>query len=247
MAVERINVLGVGVDVVKPEELESVIFELLEKKKPCQIVFLTIWDLLKARRKNEYARCVRDADLVIPVSRSIISGAKFLKRTVPLRHNPFSTVINILSALESHYKTAYFFGGRKKVVMTAEKNVRSTFPGLQIVGRCAGYYKKNSGIEEDIEKAIYKASPSLTLMSEGIREKDCWFYSRKSKFSTGIFLYYHDAFGIFSGRIKRTNTKTFERGHEIYHEVIRNPFKIFLLLPFLLYKFRLVWWRLRKK
>lgn len=245
MSVERINVLGVGVDIIRPEDLENKILSLLDRNRCAQIMFITIWDLLKARGKSDYAKAVRDADLVIPVSKSILSGARFLKRNVPVRYNPFHAVISILSILESHYKSVYFFGGRKKVLMTAEKNVHATFPGLQIVGRCVGYYKKN--IESDIEEAIYKASPSLVLLSEGIREKDCWIYSRKKKFKKGIFLYYHDALGIFSKRIKRVSEKTFERGHEFYHEVIRNPLKLFLLFPFMLYKFRLVWWRLRKK
>ncbi len=245
MALERVNVLGVGVDVLEPQDIESVVMGFLDKGKPCQIVFITIWDLLRARGKSDYARCVRDADLVIPVSKSIVSGAKFLKRRVPVRYNPFDATISIMSVLESHYRSAYFLGGKKKTLMIAERNVRTTFKGLQIVGRCSGYYKKS--IESDIEQAIYKASPSIVLMSEGIRERDCWFYSRRNKFKKGIFMYYHDALGIFSDRIKPIKEKTFRRGHEIYHEVIRNPLKFFLIFPYILYKLRLVYWRLRKK
>lgn len=63
--------------------------------------------------------------------------------------------------------------------------MRSTFRGLQIVGRCVGYYQKQD--EENIIQAISKASPSLVLVSEGIKKKDFWSYSNKEKFSSGIF------------------------------------------------------------
>ena len=207
MAVERINLLGVGIDICKPEDMEKTILDLLDRQGPKQIVFLNIWDFLKARGKSQYAECVRNADLVIPVSKSILSGAKFLKKTVPVRYNPFNALISILSILETHYKSVYFLGGRKKTVMTAEKNVRSTFKNLQIVGRCVGYYHKS--IEDDVVQAIYKACPSLVLMSEGIKEKDCWSYARRSRLNSSIFLFYNDAIGIFSDRKKRISEKTF--------------------------------------
>ena len=245
MAVERIELLGVPVDILQPQDVETEILELLAKPGTKQIVFLSVWDLLKARRKNDYAQCVRDADLVLPVSKSILRGARFLKKNVPVRYNQFTAVISILSVLENHYKSLYLFGGRKKSLMAAEKNVRATFPSLQIVGRYVGYYPKT--VEDDIVQAIFKASPPLVLVSEGLREKDCWSYLRRNRFSSSIFLYYRDCIGIFSERIKRVKEKTFDRGLEIWSEIIHNPLKVFLLFPYIYYILSLVWYRLFKR
>ena len=110
MAVQRIEILGVPVDIVQPQELEEVINSLNEETGVKQIVFLSIWDLLKARRKNEFAKTVRNANLVIPISKSIISGARFLKKSVPVRYNPFNFTINLLSILENGYKSFYLLG-----------------------------------------------------------------------------------------------------------------------------------------
>lgn len=245
MAKQRIEVLGVPVDILQPQNLEEEILELLAKPGTKQIVFLSIWELLKARGKNDFSLCVRNADLVIPVSKSILKGAKFLRKQVPVRYNPFDTVIRILSVLEEHYKSLYLLGGHKKTIMAAERNVRSTFSGLQIVGRYVGYYPKT--IENDVVQAIYKASPSLVLVSEGIREKNCWAYNRRNRFSSSIFLYYRDAIGIFSERVKRVNEKTFANGHEVWSEIGHNPLKVFLVFPYLRYVLLLVWYRLTRK
>ena len=244
MAVQRIKLLGVPVDICLPQELESVIMDLLDKEGPKQIVFMSIWDFLRARGNNEYSKCVNEADLIIPISKSILRGAKFLKLNVPYRYNPFNATISILSILESHYKSLYIFGGRKKTVMTAESNVRTTFPNLHVVGRYVGYYPKT--VEEDIVSAIHKASPSLVLVSEGIKEKDLWSYQRKDKFSTSIFVYYKDAVGIFGGRKSRVKPETFDKGLEIWSEILRNPLKIFLIFPFLWYNIVLIWTKLFK-
>ena len=245
MAIQRIKVLGVPVDVCEPQDLEGKIMELVAQPGTKQIVFLSVWDLLKARRKGEYARCVQNADLIIPISKSILRGAKFLKQTVPIRYNPFNAIISILNVLELHFKSLYLLGGRKKTVMAAEKNVRNTFRDLQIVGRYVGYFPKS--VESDVVQAIYKASPSLVLVSEGIKEKDCWAYNRRNSFSSSIFLYNRDVIGILGERRNRVKESTFDKGHEIWDEIVHNPLKIFLIFPYIKYKILLVWYRLFKK
>ena len=245
MSRQRINILGVPVDIIQPEDLESEILSLLEKEGVKQIVFLSVWNLLKTRHKGDFQNCIKNADLIIPVSKSILKGAAFLKKEVPVRYNPFNAVISIMSILDSHFKSIYLLGSRSQTLHIAEQNVHDTFPTLRIVGRYHGYYPKS--IESVIVQSIYKASPSLVLMSDGIKEKNLWAYKHKSEFNSSIFLYYKDAMGIFSKRVKRINEKTFERGHEIYHEVIKNPLKLFLILPFIWYNILLITYRLFKK
>lgn len=245
MSITRISLIGVPVDICAPENLENEILELLAKPGTKQIVFLSIWNLLKARHKNDYAECIKNADLIIPISKSILRGAKFLKKEIPVRYNPFNAVIQILSILDSHYKSLYLLGSSKKTLMKTEQNIRDTFRSLKIVGRYVGYYPK--AVEDDIVQAIFKAQPSLVLLSDGIKEKNCWAYRRRNRFSSSIFLYYKDAFGVFSERVKRVNPKTFDKGHEIFVEVLHNPFKIFLLVPYCGYLLILLWYRLFKK
>ena len=75
---ERIELLGVPVDVVKPENMEKVLFSLHEQAGIKQIVFITVWDLLKAKRNATYMNCLKSAALVLPTSKSLVKGAKFL-------------------------------------------------------------------------------------------------------------------------------------------------------------------------
>ena len=64
MEIERIKLLGVPVDICRPADFEEAIVSLMEKEGPKQIVFLSIWDLLKARGKSEFAKAVQQADLM---------------------------------------------------------------------------------------------------------------------------------------------------------------------------------------
>ena len=242
----RIELLGVPVDVCRPENIEEEIMKILEKPGTKQIVFLTVWDLLKARnKKKDFCDCLRNADLILPISKSILKGARFLKLQVPVRYNPFTAVIQILNTLDRHYKSLYLLGARKKTLQKAEHNVHDTFKGLRIVGRYVGYFPKSS--EADVVQAIYKASPSLVILSEGIKEKNLWAYHRRERFSSSIFLYYRDCIGIFAGRIRRVSEKSFDAGHEIWNEIGHSPFKVFLIFPYIRYKMLLIFYRLFRK
>ena len=149
---ERIELLGVPVDVVKPENMEKVLFSLHEQAGIKQIVFITVWDLLKAKCNATYLNCLKSAALVLPTSKSLVKGAKFLKLPVPERYNPFTTIISLMTFLETRYKSLYLLGGHKGSLMDSEKNIRSTYPGLQIVGRYVGFFPKS--VEKDVVSAI---------------------------------------------------------------------------------------------
>jgi len=246
MAMQRIEILGVPVDICNPENLEAEILEILLHQGTKQIVFLSIWDLIKARKKgSELNECLKSASMILPVSKSILKAAKKLKLDVPVRYNPFHATISILSVLDQHYKSLYLLGERQKTLQQAEFNLRDTFPSLQIVGRYIGYYPKT--MEKNVVQAIYKSSPSLVLVSDGIKEKNLWAYTRRESFSSSIFLYYKESLGIFAERRKRVNDRTFDKGHEMIWEVIRNPLKIFLIFPYIGFKLSLFWNRFFKK
>ena len=238
MAIERISLLGVPVDILPQEDLEKELLSLLEKPGTKQVVFLSIWNLLKARGKSKYAECVRNADLILPTSKSILKGATKLGLSIPVRYNPFAATIIFLSILDSHYKSLYLFGGRKRALAQAERNVHTTFKNARVVGRYVGYYPK--AIEPQIVAAMYKASPSLVLVSDGIAEKDYWAYNRRNSFASSTFVYYKDIINIFAKRTKRVSDATFEKGLEIWVEILHNPLKIFLIFPFIWYKILLV-------
>lgn len=246
MSIERIELLGVPVDVCTKKDFEEKVIELLESEKVSQVIFLSVWDLLKARKKKkEYSKCVQEADLVVPVSKSIIWAAKVLKKTVPQRFNPFTTLISVMNILDARYKSIYLLGGKKVSITLAEKNVRSTFKGLHIVGRYIGAYQKAA--EDAVVQAVFKSSPSFVLLSDGLRDKVCWLHNRRDKFGTGLFLYYRDALDIFSNRIKKVNDRVFERGLEVWIEILRNPIRIFRFIPFLYYVALVVCTRLFKR
>jgi len=246
--------LKVPIDIVPPEELPEVISRLLppmensddgEAGRGRDIVLLSLWDLLRARRNNEYRNYVFKAALVIPISKSLVSGAKFLTGKKVVRYMPFNFVIGLLSVLERREYPLYLLGGGSRVLKRAEKNIHSTFPRIRIVGRREGVIRKHE--EAAVMEAIRKVSPSLLLAGKGIRGEELWIARNSGRLNSGLRLWCSDLFDVFAEKRRRPSDAIFEKGLEGIGFCFRNPLKFFRIFPFFRYNLLLLIYKIFKK
>jgi N-acetylglucosaminyldiphosphoundecaprenol N-acetyl-beta-D-mannosaminyltransferase len=242
LAIERIEFLKVPLDIVPPEELESVVLDLLSREGPQHVMLVSIWDVLRARHRGEFRNMVLKATLVIPTSKSIVRGARFLKKRPPVRYQPFNFIISALGTLERYYKSLYLLGAHHRSLLQAERNVRSTFPHLSVVGRFAGYYHKS--MERNILTAIVKSNPSLVIVGNGVPGGQKWIHKNRARLHSGIFFWNADVIDIFSERKRRVSEKTFERGLEYLPLVAKKPLRFFRIFQYLWYNVILLYYRL---
>jgi len=242
---ERISFLKVPIDIVKPDNLDRLTYNMLAQGTDQNIVLLSVWDLLRARRKSEYRDYVNKAALVIPISKSIIKGIQFLHGKQAVRYMPFNFVIKLLTILEKYEYSNYLLGGKKRILLKIEKNLRETFPGLRIVGRYPGGFRSQE--EPDIIEAIRKASPSLLLVGKGVRGGEYWISKNSKRLGKGLRLWCSDLFDVFAERKRHPSQKIFELGLEWVGYTMQSPLKLFRLFPFMYYNLLLIVYKLFKK
>ena len=245
---DRIMLLKVPIDIVSPEELPELITNLLPQPGDSvhrDIVLLSLWDLLRARRNNEYRNYVLSAALVIPISKSLVNGAKFLTGKKVVRYMPFNFIISLLTLLETREYPLYLLGSGNKVIKRAEKNIHSTFPRLKIIGRCGGPMRKQE--EPAIIEAIRKTSPSLLLAGKGIRGGELWLARNSSRLNFGFRLWCSDLFDVFAEKKTRPSDRIFEKGLESIGYCFRNPIKFFRIFPYFRYLLLLLGYKIFKR
>lgn len=243
--VERISLLKVPLDILPPDRIADAVAEMLQSGTGRQIVLLSLRDLLRARRNGEFRSYVMDASLVIPISKSLIGGARFLTGKTPVRYMPFDFVVKLLTALEAKGGSVYLLGARRRSLQTAERNIRQTFPAARVVGRCAGWFHRQD--EADILRAVKKASPSLLLVGRGVSGDERWIERNKRAFGPGIQLWCSDLFDVFAERKKRPSRAVFDRGLEGILLCARFPWRIVRIFPYIYYKVLLLFYRLFRR
>lgn len=237
--------MKIPLDILREEDLESKILELLQNGKSNQIVLLGFSEYIKARNNGEFRTLLEESSLILPSSTIITRGVKFLYgKESPVFIN-YNLVLKILNILEKNGKSIYIIGSNRKTILTSEKNLKDSYPGLHLVGRSSSIYNKNK--EDDITLAIKKSSPSLLLAGSGLKGKNYWLYKNKLKFNPGITLWSPDCFEIFSGRKKRPSIKVSKRFFLRMRQTLIRPWRIFFFFPFLSYNINLILYKLFKK
>ncbi|GHU15921.1 UDP-N-acetyl-D-mannosamine transferase [Spirochaetia bacterium] len=241
-AKERISLLKVGIDIVAQDRLTELVHELLAAGGGQNIVLLSLSDLLRARRNGEYRTYVQNAALVLPISKSLIGGIRFLTGKKAVRYMPFDFVVSLLTILETREFSLYLLGGQRRILQKTEKNIRQTFPRLRIVGRFIGAFKRHE--EAGILEAIRKASPSLLLVGKGVRGEEQWIARHTGQLGNGLRLWCSDLYDVFAERRRRPSRKTFDRGMEWIGYCFQNPLRFFRIFPWFGYKILLLWYKL---
>jgi N-acetylglucosaminyldiphosphoundecaprenol N-acetyl-beta-D-mannosaminyltransferase len=242
---ERVNLLKVPVDIVAPDQIAPLVYQLLAEGKEQNIVLLSLWDLLRARRNGEYRDYVQKAALVIPISKSIVSGIHFLLGKKAVRYMPFDFVVDLLTILEVRECSSYLLGSKKRVLVKAERNIRQTFPRLRIVGRFPGSFKRQE--EAAIIEAVRKASPSLLLVAGGVRGGEQWIARNTALIGKGLRLWCSDLFEVFAERKRHPSRTSFNLGLEWIAYCFQNPLKLLRIFPYMYYNILLLVNKLFKK
>ena len=239
--IKRINFLDLPVDAVDPDNTFKAIVGFLQDCQGHQVTLLNINKLLKARRDLEYQRCIKQSSLILPISRGIVRG---VKKKIPLyRYNPFEFIIRVLILAEKLNRTIYLLGSKKEELEKAEKNLKTSYPNLKVIGRHSGYFGKQK--ERDIILAIRKASPSFLLVGKGIRDQDKWISRNRKHFNPGVFIWVDNCFEIFSGKEKNISKRLFKLGLESISGILKKPWKVFRIFPYLYFKILVLIYKIR--
>ena len=218
---------------------------LISQDQHAQILLLTLRGLLRARRDTDFATCVRDAALILPVARVIERGFRLLGGGAIPRYVPFDLVIKFLGLAERQGNSVYLLGGQKEDLEKAEANLRVSFPGLQFVGRYSAPYPEH--VEDDLIMAIRKSSPSLLLVGSGIEGRELWIWRHRSDLGPCLALWVDDCFEIFSGRKKPIGRKAYDLGLESLAGLVRRPWRILLVFRHLYFYLLVVIQRPKKR
>jgi N-acetylglucosaminyldiphosphoundecaprenol N-acetyl-beta-D-mannosaminyltransferase len=242
---ERIDLLKVPIDIIPAEKLEEVVFELLRDGSGKNIVLLSIWDLMRARRNPEYREYITNAALVIPISKSLVRGARFLRGKQPVRYMPFNFIVSLLTILEKREFSVYLLGGKAQVLTKNEKHIHETFPSLRIIGRSPGYFKKHH--EDLLIQVIRKSAPALLMVNSGVHGGEKWIARNNTKLNSGLRLWCSDIFDVFAARKRRPSNWSFERGLEWIGFCFQKPLRCFRVFIYLYYNILLILNKIRKK
>jgi N-acetylglucosaminyldiphosphoundecaprenol N-acetyl-beta-D-mannosaminyltransferase len=205
--------------------LNATIKKYLESKENHLIVLITFRDLLRAKHNPVYGGYLRKASLILPKSPGIAKAARFLRKEVPSVYLPYEFTINTLNQVEENRKSVYFIGAKPAIMQNAFLNLKSSFTGLNIVGRFNGFFPADQ--EESIKTAVQKATPSLIVCGTGLPGEYKWLMSGLRDFPSRIIIDGEECMEIFSGKKSRPTIQSQTGKRRYLLSFFRKPVRIF--------------------
>ena len=242
--VVRTNILDVPVDTLTLDEALKRARELLEGDEHHQIVTLSMEGFSRARRDQEFSRAIRQAPLVLPVSRTLEKASAALGGPAIHASVPFDLIIKLLGVADEAGAAVYLLGARKEHLERTEKNLRVSFPRLRLVGRYAGYYA--SRVEQDIITAIRKSGPRLILVGSGVPGGELWPLRHRKQLTPGISLWVGDCFEVFGGAKHQIARRVYAAGLESFDGWALRPWRLLRVFLRLGFWAQILFRRLRK-
>jgi len=229
---KRERILGIPYDDLTSEEALAKIEQCVREGKSQTIVQLSVISLMMARRNKQLRIFFEESDLIIPGGRHLFWAAGFLKRPLKEMIDSSLFIKRLMIQAAELGKRVFLFGGKGNKVDLAYQNLKKEIPRLFVVGKHRGNYRKQD--QDDILKAIGKASPDYFFIGLGSPYEEYWTNCYRSKLNAGLIVLIEGLLDVYAGtRIRfRGYKKSWKPGRTQVYE-INHPrsFKRLWLVP----------------
>ena len=120
-----------------------------------------------------------------------------------------------------------FVGAKPHVIERAQKNLKETFPDLNIVYACDGYFEDKNSVFEGLKNA----SPKILLVALGAPKQEQFIYELKSILPSTVMIGVGGSFDVWSGVTKRAPLIWQKMGLEWLYRTIKEPSRFKRIFP----------------
>lgn len=230
---DKIDILGAHIDNVTMDEAVSKISQFVNSTDK-HMIFTPNPEIVMLAKNNEKLLSVMNkASLVVPDGIGVVIASK-LKKGEKLKERVagYDLVQNSMKqAVQKGYKY-YFFGSKPTVAEEAAKQMRTKYPGIQIVGTHDGYFK-----EKDVPAIIEEINASganVLLVALGAPKQEIWIDENKHFLKyVKVLIGVGGSFDVMAGNVKRAPEAFQKVGLEWFYRLLQEPTRIkrMMILP----------------
>ncbi len=224
----RAYILGCGVDLFSFDEALQYVLNFLYDNKSMQIVTINPEMIEIAKKNQDFAQILSNADLVIPdgvgiklalkikgINQQNIPGIEFSKKLIELcEKNNFSIAL---------------LGAKEEIVQKAKDNLQQEFPQLNISYVRNGYFSSDD--EEGIKNEMKAASPRVAFIALGAPKQEMLIQKFKQEMPETVFIGVGGSFDVWSGVTKRAPEIYQKMGLEWLYRTVKEPSRFKRIFP----------------
>lgn len=221
----RVNILGVPVDMVNREEAFAV-FEKIFREPGCSMIVTPNSEIVQNASKDEELKAlIGEADLIIPDGIGLVYASKIMGCPLSERVTGIDFLETIIAHLAETGESIFFFGSKPGVADAAAARMKEKYPGLRVAGTQNGYFTPEE--EPGIVEQINASGADFLCVALGAPKQESFIAQHREEFTSvrgaiGV----GGSLDVWAGNLKRAPEFYRKHGLEWLYRFIQQPSRI---------------------
>ncbi|MBQ2669292.1 MAG: WecB/TagA/CpsF family glycosyltransferase [Clostridia bacterium] len=221
---EKVNILGVKVDMVTISEAADLIMKFMGEAKFHSVFTPNSEIIMQAYRNPEFAELLNRSDLLTADGIGVVHASKILKKPIKERAAGFDIAKQVLEKMNYTDHKLFLFGGKPGVAEKAAENLKKEYPELNIAGTRNGYFKEED--EPDIVEEINASGADMLFVCLGAPKQEQWIdRNRNALTSVRVAMGIGGSLDVFAGTVQRAPEIFCKTGMEWFYRLCKEPWR----------------------
>ncbi|MCC8169318.1 MAG: WecB/TagA/CpsF family glycosyltransferase [Oscillospiraceae bacterium] len=221
---DKVNILGVNVDMVNVAEAADAVMGFLDENKFHSVFTPNSEIIMCAYKDEEFCKILNSASLLTADGIGVVYASKILKKPIKERAAGYDIARQVLEKTNNTDHKLFLFGGKPGVAETAKKNLEKDYPDLNIVGIRNGYFKPEE--EPEIVEEINKSGADIVFVCLGAPKQERWIDSHKDELNVRVAMGIGGSLDVFAGTAERAPEFFCNHGLEWLYRLYKEPWRI---------------------
>lgn len=223
-AVERVNVLGVGISVLNLQRAVEVIAEAIAERRKGYIAVTGVHGVTEAQDDPEFRRILNNSFLCTPDGMPMVWMGKAAGHAEMDRvYGPDLMELLCKEGVARGWKH-FFYGGAPGVAEELKAKLTARFPGMQVVGTYTPPFRPLNAEEETALAAQVSATqPDLFWVGLSTPKQERFMAAYLPKLDAKIMLGVGAAFDFHAGKVKQAPRWIQRSGMEWAYRITQDP------------------------
>jgi N-acetylglucosaminyldiphosphoundecaprenol N-acetyl-beta-D-mannosaminyltransferase len=223
-AVERVNVLGVGVSVLTLQCADVMISEAIRSKRKGYITVTGVHGVTEAHDDTEFRRILNNSFLCTPDGMPMVWMGKLAGYVgIERVYGPDLMEMVCESGVEEGWKH-FLYGGAEGVAEELKAKLKVRFPGIEIVGTFTPPFRTlNAEEERALIAQVAEAKPDLFWVGLSTPKQERFMAAYLPKLETTLMIGVGAAFDFHAGKVKQAPRWIQRSGLEWAYRVWQEP------------------------
>ena len=203
-AIERVNVLGVGLSAINLDSALAAVSEALEKKNKGYVCVTGVHGVMEAQKDESLRSILNRAFLNTPDGMPMVWAGRLRGfRDMDRVYGP--DLMNLICgwSRQKNY-THFFYGGADGVARELKRRLEEKFPGLKIVGTYTPPFRALNATEEaELIRAVGELKPDIIWVGLSTPKQEKFMAQYWQKLDATLMFGVGAAFDFHAGRVRQ--------------------------------------------